>query len=190
MTSISWLIYFIGIVDYIGSVSGFLMFFSFFGGIGFSFWYFILLWYEKVSSEVDVPSIQNQLPIVRRFLRSFITLFFIGVFLFTFIPNRQTMILIAASESIQTFAKSDTLKQASEKFGDIANPTFDLLKTYIQKELTKQKNELLSIQNTKTSTSTTTPIPQNVDTSLSPAVKQAIQDAITATIKDQLQKRM
>ena len=59
---------------------------------------------------------------------------FITCLLFVFVPNRQTMILVAASEVGEKVLTND-------KVTNIIDPSIDLLQTWIKNELTNLKKE-------------------------------------------------
>lgn len=128
MTTLSWLIYFAGVVSSLNAFLNLLSFFTFAAGLAWIFFGFI----GKADRDAKINAIFAKSG------RNGITLIILGVFCGTFsaiLPDRKTVMYIAAAEYGQAIL-------ANPKVQEVTNDSFELLQTWIKtqtEELKKQK---------------------------------------------------
>lgn len=125
MNSLSWFIYLIGVVDNFRDCIFSVMFIGGFFGIAIGG---II---NAVAHNGDLDKIRaSWWPV---WAKRYVVFFFVGLFALTVLPERRTMLLIAASEIGQRIGNSQDVK-------DIVNPGLDLLKQWIKAETDKLAN--------------------------------------------------
>lgn len=123
MNSLSWLIYFASLVDNLTVVAILV------STVCFTIWlmarltFFIL--YERMITKED----QKQLP-----SGNYLIVGFICAGLAVFLPSKNTVMLIAASELGQRLV-------TSQQVVDVIDPSIELLKTWIKKETEAMKTK-------------------------------------------------
>jgi hypothetical protein len=138
MNSLSWLIYFIGMVESIGY---FALWLAIPGTLGLCA--VLIIWMvlngcqigstpmnERDAKQYEIAwhwwSVGKNIALV---------VWLIGWMMIIFIPSRQSLILIAGSEIGQQMVQSKAVQ-------DVVNPGMDLLKTWITTETTKLKESV------------------------------------------------
>lgn len=139
MNSLSWLIYFIGMVD---GINQFALWLAIPGTIGLAI--VIVIWIIIHCVEVDTVAGRNgetataikELENIWKWWRVgknlALTCWLIGWVMIITIPSRQTLLLIAGSQITETVLKSEAVQS-------VVNPGVDLLKTWIGEETAKLK---------------------------------------------------
>lgn len=128
MNSLSWLLYFIGLVNNLGRTLG--------AGC------VILLIVSGITGIIGAIAAteSGKFPeLARVWLRRLVPAFIICAFLLTVVPSQRTMIMIAASEVGERVIKN-------EQVAGIANDSMDLLRSFITKETLKVKDEIEAIR--------------------------------------------
>jgi hypothetical protein len=133
MNTLSWFIYLIGVVPAIGV---FALKVSLLSAIGMVI---IVGAHVLARSECYNQSSKNEFdektaPLFRYWRKVFLSIFCVAVPIFILIPNQKTMILIGASEFGEKMLSSDKAQR-------LIDPSYQLLETWINKELAKLKEE-------------------------------------------------
>lgn len=131
MNSLSWLIYFIGVVDTIG-------FFALWLVIPATIGLFVVIMFWLIMNAIAV-SVDNSQDVTeamwlwwRRGKNLVLSAWLIGWFFLIVIPSRQTLMLIAGSEFTVLALKSEAVQ-------GVVNPGLDLLKEWMKVEANKLK---------------------------------------------------
>lgn len=124
MNGLSWVIYLAGIANGLSTVLGMLAFLSIVSMLIATIWFFV------ISFNPNVKDVLDSTPYFKSFRAWAVTCGILFNLLFYFIPDRQTIILIAGSEIGQKVAQSDQVK-------GIVDPGMDLLKSWIANETAK-----------------------------------------------------
>lgn len=135
MNSLSWLIYWIGMVDGVNSFAEWL-------AIPGTISLVIVLIYWIFINGAAVSNMPHSEPQKKQFeviwhwwsvgKNIALTIWLVGWFLIIVVPSRQTLLLIAGSQMSETILKSDAVQT-------VVNPGIDLLKTWIATETAKLK---------------------------------------------------
>ncbi len=137
MNSLSWLLYLSGVV---GSINSFLIFVTVAFGAGSVITGAIFIITRIVASEThrkqderaDNLALSNSF---RKFFIIFITLFTVVGCIANLVPDRRTMIMIASSEVGEKVINSEGVQK-------VIDPSIDLLKTYMEKEMLSVQKEI------------------------------------------------
>ena len=129
MTSLSWMIYFIGVVDTLNSFGLWLVIPSTLVLLGCIIMYMV---FSGMEAEYSINKESTPVPDVakislKRVRRAALAAWIIGWFIVIIVPNRSTLIMIAGAELTSIVIQSKEVK-------DIVNPGVDLLKTWIKDE--------------------------------------------------------
>lgn len=116
MNTLSWLIYFAGLVQSLGMISVLVSVVCFCIWIGARFCF--IMHHERMITKED----QERLP-----SGTYLLVGFLCAGIAVFLPSRNTVMLIAASEFGQKIA-------TSQQVVDVVDPSIDFLKTWIKKE--------------------------------------------------------
>jgi hypothetical protein len=127
MNSLSWLIYWAGAVD---TFNGFGAFFTFIGCVGLIAWLITNIIFAFVQNGL-VDDDPKGYKLFRNIIaKSTFPFLIIGALIVTFVPSRQTIILIAASQVGEQIVNNP-------KVQGVIDPSVELLKSYMQKETEK-----------------------------------------------------
>jgi hypothetical protein len=122
MNSLSWFIYLTQVVDSLrDAAQGVMVVGAFLGIMGVIF---LPMAMDLLDWEVTP----------RQIIKPFVIAMAAAALAYSFIPSRQTMVMIAGSEIGERFAKSDAVH-------DVVNPGVELLKTWIKRETEKLAKE-------------------------------------------------
>ena len=133
MNTLSWFIYFIGVVPVIGN---FAILFTIAAAIGTGITVVChLIGRSDQYSQSDKEKFdQNMAPLFRYWRKVFIWIFCVAAPVSILVPNQKTMILIGASEFGEKMLSSDKAQK-------LLDPSYQLLEAWINKELAKLKEE-------------------------------------------------
>ena len=132
MNSLSWFVYLIQVVSTLSSIASVTMFLSvlIYGGL----WLVRSIAYSEVygdRSREEYDTVKR--PMIVFYQRLILGVFCVSLFLNIFVPKKETMILIAASEVGEKVFASQSVK-------NILDPSIELLQEYIKKELDELKS--------------------------------------------------
>ena len=116
MNDLSWMLYLASVAD---TAAGFLTFLAVISGVG-TLISMVGSWVAKENNREDVADGMRQW--FRRLLPSWLAISLLAIIA----PNRETMMLIAASEMGQRLVQSQQVQ-------GIADPSLELLRTWIQR---------------------------------------------------------
>lgn len=149
MNSLSWLIIFIGIFDNITSWSNYLSLWSFCLLMA-TFAAFVLLVavvyldYNLRKEQPDfIPFFEEKVkPLFKKAFYIFGVAFLVTSFFNMVVPKKEYMILAASSEIGEMVINSEAVQAVNTEIGGLSKDAIDLLKTYIQVETNKFKDEI------------------------------------------------
>jgi hypothetical protein len=122
MNTLSWTIYFIGVLGGVGSL------FAWMAGLGTVATIFITIWYLVIGFNSEDKEVKASIPFFKSLRNIVVPLFLIGWIGSIFIPDRRTMILIASSE-----VGGRVLESVSGS--DLSKKSYELLNRWVSKEL-------------------------------------------------------
>lgn len=133
MNSLSWFIYLINVIPSIGAIMMIVSIVSAVG-IGIISMAHMINRAEQRREEGKRAFDEISAPLYRYWRKVFIWIFGVTLPLGVLIPNQTTIILIGASEFGERMVQS-------ERVQNIVDPSYQLLETWIKRELTKLKDE-------------------------------------------------
>jgi hypothetical protein len=158
MNNLSWLIYLAYVVDTFSAFVGWLMFPCFIAivasGIGIMY---CLDTTDGKGKRLDENLIEGKrrvdLPMFKKWCLRFCTMFVVLGVIFSLTPNRQTVLLVAASEIGERSLNSEAMAKVSDRLGNVIDPSIDLLNTWIRKQTSDLRRSMEPpVQNNTTTT--------------------------------------
>lgn len=142
MNALSWLIYLIGMITNLTSALGVILGFAIFISIAIVIIKGIrFMIASDIGSTKDESYISWQKTFSGYFKWAF-SILAISVFLTIVVPERQTMIMIAASEVSERVLETETMQNALNDVSGLSKDTVDLLKEYIKTEMINLKKSV------------------------------------------------
>lgn len=137
MNTLSWLIYLASVT---GSIGGFFTFIAFITGLGtFIGIGGILITRISITDAIiadDVTKLEKLSVFFRKWIFIFASLFLFSGTTSVILPERNTVLLIAASEIGEKVV-------ASEKISSVVDPSIELLKTWIEEQTIQIKTRIV-----------------------------------------------
>jgi hypothetical protein len=146
MNALSWLIYLVGMITNLSAALGVILGVSIFLCIAILIFKAIAFlsandsWKKEALQAEDYIAWQKQFS---KYFKWVFSIFVVSLFLTIFVPERQTMIMIAASEVSERVIKTETMQSALNDVSGLSGDAVELLKEYIKSETDKIKKSVI-----------------------------------------------